>query len=159
MAVNEVAVNGAVGGDPLEQLGFLLARHGAIANSRVQCAFASCGLAPRPGVTLMLLGRCGSMGQQDLVAALEVDPSIMVGILNDLESAQLVKRRRDSSDRRRHIVAITDQGRALLVKTQAAVDEVERDLFADLSPAEVAALRGLLARVRTSPGDEVCSEQ
>ncbi|MFI8182144.1 MarR family winged helix-turn-helix transcriptional regulator [Actinacidiphila glaucinigra] len=158
MAVNEIAIEGAAGGDPLEQLGFLLARHGAVANSRVQRAFGSCGLAPRAGATLMLLGGCGSMGQQGLVAALEVDPSIMVAILNDLESAQLVERRRDPADRRRHIVAITDRGRGVLAEARAAVDEVERGLFGDLSPEEIAALRGLLARVRTLPGDEVCSE-
>jgi DNA-binding MarR family transcriptional regulator len=158
MAANENTVEGAAGAGPLEQLGFLLARHGAIANSRVQHAFASCGLAPRAGATLMVLGGCGSMGQQGLVAALEVDPSIMVAILNDLESAQLVERRRDPADRRRHIVGITDQGRAVLAEARAAVDDVERGLFGDLSAQEVATLRGLLARVRTSPGDEVCPE-
>ncbi|MGW2938214.1 MarR family winged helix-turn-helix transcriptional regulator [Streptomyces sp. NPDC001156] len=159
MTGNEIAVEDAAGGDPLERLGFLLARHGAIANNRVQRAFASCSLAPRAGATLMLLGRCGSMGQQGLVAALEVDPSIMVAILNDLESAQLVERRRDPSDRRRHIVAITDRGRGVLAEAQTAVDEVERTLFGDLSPQEMTALRALLARVRTSPGDAVCAEQ
>lgn len=158
MAANEIVVD-AADGDPLEQLGFLLARHGAIANSRVQHAFASCSLAPRQGAALMLLGKCGSMGQQALVAALEVDPSIMVAILNDLESARLVERRRDPSDRRRHIVAITEEGRGVLSKAQEAVTEVEQGLFGDFSPEEVAVLRGLLARVRTSRGDEVCSEE
>ncbi|MEU2494980.1 MarR family winged helix-turn-helix transcriptional regulator [Streptomyces sp. NPDC007883] len=145
--------------DPLDRLGFLLARNGAIANSRVHHAFESCGLAARQGTTLMLLGKSGFMSQQALAAALSVDPSVMVAILNDLESARLVERRRDPSDRRRHIVAITEAGRRQLAKAQEAVAEVEQGLFADLTPEEVAALRGLLARVRTSPDDEVCSEQ
>jgi DNA-binding MarR family transcriptional regulator len=156
--VNEIVAD-AADGDPLEQLGFLLARHGAIANSRVQGAFASCGLASRQAATLMLLGKCGFMSQQALVAALEVDPSIMVAILNDLESAQLVERRRDPSDRRRHIVAITDEGRRVMAKAQDAVNEVEQGLFGDFSPEEIVVLRGLLARVRTSPGDPACSEE
>ncbi|MEU6709338.1 MarR family winged helix-turn-helix transcriptional regulator [Streptomyces wuyuanensis] len=145
--------------DPLDRLGFLLARNGAIANSRVHHAFETCGLAARQGTTLMLLGRSGFMSQQALAAALSVDPSVMVAILNDLESARLVERRRDPSDRRRHIVAITEAGRRQLAKAQEAVAEVEQGLFADLTPDEVAALRGLLARVRTSPSDEVCTEQ
>ncbi|MER7817583.1 MarR family winged helix-turn-helix transcriptional regulator [Streptomyces sp. NPDC096153] len=145
--------------DPLDRLGFLLARNGAIANSRVHHAFESCGLAARQGTTLMLLGKSGFMSQQALAAALSVDPSVMVAILNDLESARLVERRRDPSDRRRHIVAITEAGRRQLARAQEAVAEVEQGLFADLTPEEVAALRGLLARVRTSPDDEVCSEQ
>ncbi|MFG2755012.1 MarR family winged helix-turn-helix transcriptional regulator [Streptomyces wuyuanensis] len=145
--------------DPLDRLGFLLARNGAIANSRVHHAFETCGLAARQGTTLMLLGRSGFMSQQALAAALSVDPSVMVAILNDLESARLVERRRDPSDRRRHIVAITEAGRRQLAKAQEAVAEVEQGLFADLTPDEVAALRRLLARVRTSPSDEVCTEQ
>ncbi|MEU4130585.1 MarR family winged helix-turn-helix transcriptional regulator [Streptomyces wuyuanensis] len=145
--------------DPLDRLGFLLARNGAIANSRVHHAFETCGLAARQGTTLMLLGKSGFMSQQALAAALSVDPSVMVAILNDLESARLVERRRDPSDRRRHIVAITEAGRRQLARAQEAVAEVEQGLFADLTPDEVAALRGLLARVRTSPSDEVCTEQ
>jgi DNA-binding MarR family transcriptional regulator len=145
--------------DPLDRLGFLLARNGAIANSRVHHAFETCGLAARQGTTLMLLGKSGFMSQQALAAALSVDPSVMVAILNDLESSRLVERRRDPADRRRHIVAITEAGRRQLAKAQEAVAEVEQGLFADLTPAEVAALRGLLARVRTSPSDEVCTEQ
>ncbi len=145
--------------DPLDRLGFLLARNGAIANSRVHHAFETCGLAARQGTTLMLLGKSGFMSQQALAAALSVDPSVMVAILNDLESARLVERRRDPSDRRRHIVAITEAGRRQLAKAQEAVAEVEQGLFADLTPDEVAALRGLLARVRTSPSDEACTEQ
>src|SRR3954453_22618427 len=94
----------------VDQLGFLLARHGANASNRVWQAFATCGLAPRQGASLLLLGRSGNLGQQALSTALEVDPSILVGILNDLESARLVERRRDPSDRRRHIVAITEEG-------------------------------------------------
>ncbi|MFG3305243.1 MarR family winged helix-turn-helix transcriptional regulator [Streptomyces wuyuanensis] len=149
----------AADSDPLDRLGFLLARHGAIANSRVHHAFETCGLALRQGTALMLLGTSGFMSQRTLAATLEVDPSIMVGILNDLESAHLVERRRDPSDRRRHIVAITQEGRCLLAKAQQAVTDVEEGLFADLAPEEITALRGLLARVRTSPRDPVCFEQ
>ncbi|WP_244291980.1 MarR family winged helix-turn-helix transcriptional regulator [Streptomyces wuyuanensis] len=158
MTVDETMA-AAADSDPLDRLGFLLARHGAIANSRVHHAFETCGLALRQGTALMLLGSSGFMSQRTLAATLEVDPSIMVGILNDLESAHLVERRRDPSDRRRHIVAITQEGRCLLAKAQQAVTDVEEGLFADLAPEEIAALRGLLARVRTSPRDPVCFEQ
>ncbi|MFI1469342.1 MarR family winged helix-turn-helix transcriptional regulator [Streptomyces wuyuanensis] len=158
MTVDETMAT-AADSDPLDRLGFLLARHGAIANSRVHHAFETCGLALRQGTALMLLGTSGFMSQRTLAATLEVDPSIMVGILNDLESVHLVERRRDPSDRRRHIVAITQEGRCLLAKAQQAVTDVEEGLFADLTPEEIGELRGLLARVRTSPRDPVCFEQ
>jgi DNA-binding MarR family transcriptional regulator len=158
MTVNET-VTGAGGRDPLQRLGFLLARHGAITNSRVHDAFETCGLAARQGMTLMLLGKSGSMGQKALAGALEVDPSVLVGVLNCLETSGLVERRRDPADRRRHIVAITEEGRSLLAKAQEAVTVVEQGLFADLTPEEVTALRGLLAKVRTTPGDPECTKQ
>ncbi|MEU2113535.1 MarR family winged helix-turn-helix transcriptional regulator [Streptomyces sp. NPDC019507] len=159
MTVDDIAAAVAADSDPLDRLGFLLARNGAIANSRVHHALESCGLALRQGTTLMLLGTSGFMSQRALATTLEVDPSILVGVLNDLESAHLVERRRDPSDRRRHIVAITEEGRCLLAKAHQAVTEVEEGLFADLTPEEVTSLRGLLARVRTSPRDPVCFEQ
>ncbi|WP_234389120.1 MULTISPECIES: MarR family winged helix-turn-helix transcriptional regulator [Streptomyces] len=144
--------------DPMNRLGFLLARHGAIANNQVRQAFAECGLGPRQGTTLMLLGQSGAMAQQALAAKLQVDASIMVGILNELESSRFVERRRDPSDRRRHIVAITDAGRDVLAKARGAVSDVEQGLFGDLSPEEITVLRGLLARIRTSHSDEACAE-
>ncbi|MGW1888116.1 MarR family winged helix-turn-helix transcriptional regulator [Streptomyces sp. NPDC001970] len=144
--------------DPLDRLGFLLARHGAIASSRVEHAFSLCGLTPRQGTTLILLGRSGNMSQRNVAGALEVDPSVLCGILNDLEAAHFVERRRDPADRRRHIVTITEAGSRVLAKTQDAIAEVEQELFADFAPEELSTLRGLLIRVRTSMSDLVCTE-
>ncbi|QOV47838.1 winged helix-turn-helix transcriptional regulator [Streptomyces chromofuscus] len=142
----------------LDRLGFLLARHGAAADSRIRRALEGFRLTPRQGTALILLGQSGSMGQQALAAALDVDPSVMVGILNDLEAARLVERRRDRSDRRRHIVAITDEGDCLLAKTRQAVTDVEQEMFGRLSPEEVATLRGLLLRIETSRNEPACTE-
>ncbi|WP_240980656.1 MULTISPECIES: MarR family winged helix-turn-helix transcriptional regulator [Streptomyces] len=144
--------------DLLDRLGFLLARHGAVADNRIRHALEGCRLTPRQGTTLILLGKSGSMGQQALAAALDVDASVMVGILNELESAGLVERRRDRSDRRRHIVAITDEGNCLLAKTHQAVTEVEQELFGRLSPEEIATLRRLLLRIETPPDEPSCTE-
>ncbi|WP_053760376.1 MULTISPECIES: MarR family winged helix-turn-helix transcriptional regulator [Streptomyces] len=144
--------------DPLNRLGFLLARHGASSNDQVRRAFTECGLGPRQGMTLMLLGQSGAVAQQALAAKLQIDASVVVGILNELESSQLVERRRDPSDRRRHIVDITDKGRDVLTKAREAVSDVERSLFGGLSQEEITVLRELLARIRTSPSDEACSE-
>ncbi|MFG3660840.1 MarR family winged helix-turn-helix transcriptional regulator [Streptomyces sp. NPDC047706] len=144
--------------DLLDRLGFLLARHGAVADSRIRRALEGFRLTPRQGTALILLGTSGSMGQQALAAALGVDPSVMVGILNELESARLAERRRDPSDRRRHIVAITSEGRCLLAKTDQAVTDVEQRLFGHLSPEEIATLRSLLLRIETPADEPACTE-
>ncbi|NYI05337.1 MarR family winged helix-turn-helix transcriptional regulator [Allostreptomyces psammosilenae] len=138
-------------GSPTDRLGLLLARHGTAAESRIRAALAATGLKPRQAMALTFLAD-GPVTQRALTEQLECDPSVLVAILNDLEDHALVHRRRDPGDRRRHIVEITPEGLAALRSTDAAVAEVERQLFADLSDDERTTLRALLSRVRT-PGD------
>ncbi|WP_434589239.1 MarR family winged helix-turn-helix transcriptional regulator [Streptomyces sp. A5-4] len=138
-------------GTPLDRLGFLLARHGAITDTRIRHALGVAGQTPRHAMTLMYLD-AGPMSQQTLIERLEVDPSQLVGILNDLERDELAQRRRDPADRRRHIVEMTPAGAAALRLMNKALDEVERALFADLSECDRKSLRDLLGRIRT-PAD------
>ncbi len=141
-----------------ERTGFLLARHGGIANARLRQALGLAGLSPRHGMTLTRLAETGSMTQQSLLDVLGVDASVLVTVHNQLEDEGLVQRRRDPADRRRHIVEITPAGSAALDKVDAAVDQVERDLFATLTAEQVGQLHELLARVRTSVNDPACTE-
>jgi DNA-binding MarR family transcriptional regulator len=113
------------------------------------------GLGPRHGATLIRLARLGPTSQQDLIDALAIDASSLVALLNDLERDGLATRTRDPSDRRRHIVEITPQGREAVCAVENAIAEVERDTFAALSDDEVAQLQGLLGRLRTY-GDAIC---
>src|ERR671925_1509231 len=55
--------------------------------------------------------REGRRSQQDLCIAMHLDPNNCVLLLNELEGAGYVERRRDPADRRRHIVEITAAGR------------------------------------------------
>ena len=67
----------------------------------------------------------------------------------------MAQRHRNPADRRRHIVEITPAGADMLITVDAAV---ERDLFADLADDEMAYLRDLLGRIRTTPDDPACAE-
>lgn len=142
-----------------ERVSFLLARHGGIMNARIKGALGVIGYSSRQGATLLTLGDgIGRMSQQALGETMGFDPSVLVGILNDLEAAGLLERRRDPADRRRHIVAITAKGEHALVDIRMALVDVERELFADLTPNELATLCGLLSRVRTRADDSSCDE-
>jgi DNA-binding MarR family transcriptional regulator len=139
-----------------DRLGYLLGRHGLIANSRIRDALALLGLGPRQSVVLTQLAR-GPMTQQAIIEQLGIDPSLVVNVLNDLEGKGLAIRRRDPSDRRRHIVEITTRGRKAEASAERSIAGVEADLFADLDPPELATLHSLLLRVKTRTDDPVCA--
>lgn len=153
----EPAGSPASPGDPDHRLGFLLAYHGGITETVIRKALAATGLTPRKTMTLLQLAD-GPVTQKALIERLDVDPSVLVALLNDLEGDDLVRRRRDPADRRRHIVEITPEGTSRLRKSDIALDTVERELFADLSERELTTLRRLLDKLRTSPEDFSCTE-
>src|SRR5258708_27691463 len=98
--------SGNIVGGLLSSPGFQLAISGVAATRRFADAIATVGLKARQFFVLALLHDRGPMSQQALAEALEVDPSVLVGLLNPLEAEGLASRERDASDRRRHIVAI-----------------------------------------------------
>jgi DNA-binding MarR family transcriptional regulator len=67
--------------------------------------------------------------------------------IRNLERHGWIARRTDPSDARRHLVAVTASGIALLQRTKPALQRVKKRLLAALSPAEAALLLALLMRV------------
>lgn len=134
--------------EPMDRLSLLLARRGAMVDARVRAALGAGRLTPRHAMVLMYLASEPAC-QQMLVEMLEVDPSVLVSLLNDLERGGLIERRRDPADRRRHIVQITAAGTSTLTDVDAALAAAEDELFAGLSPDERETLRALLHRVST----------
>jgi DNA-binding MarR family transcriptional regulator len=84
--------------------------------------------------------------QQQLCEALWLDANNCVLLLNELEDLGYVERRRDPADRRRHVVELTDEGRAALERAERAQDSLGDELFASLSEEERATLRSMLSR-------------
>jgi DNA-binding MarR family transcriptional regulator len=98
---------------------------------------------------LMLLSylRAGAPAlQQHLCEALWLDPNNCVLLLNELEDLGYIERRRDPADRRRHVVDLTDEGRAALDRAERAQESIGEQMFAELSDEERATLRSLLGR-------------
>jgi DNA-binding MarR family transcriptional regulator len=114
------------------------------------------GLRPRHLIALKLLSERGPASQQGLAEALSLDPSNVVGLLNELEERGLITRRRDRADRRRHIVEVSSLGEDELALAYARLSDVEDDLLSALSTDERATLYDLLVRavgVRSPPCD------
>jgi len=104
------------------------------------------GLRPRHLIALRLLSEQGPVSQQGLADALSLDPSNVVGLLNELEERGLITRRRDPADRRRHIVELSAAGENELACTQTRLGLVEDELLSALSAEERDTLYRLLVR-------------
>lgn len=84
--------------------------------------------------------------QQGLAEMLMLDANNCVLLLNELDEAGYVERRRDPEDRRRHIVEITDAGLAALADSERRLDDLEDEVLANLSGPERRQLHELLAK-------------
>lgn len=103
------------------------------------------GMRLKAYMTLSSL-RDGPLSQSDLCITMHLDPNNCVLMLNDLEDAGYVERRRDPSDRRRHIVEMTPAGHKAMLLAERAMESLEDDVLGALAPEERDVLRGLLAR-------------
>jgi DNA-binding MarR family transcriptional regulator len=145
----------------VEQQSLVLINHLArIARRSFEAALTPLGLRPRHVVALTLLRDRGPMTQVALGETLCQDPTNLVGLLNELERAALLARRRDPADRRRHIVEISPEGGAVLARAEAALAAVQGEVLAALDAEERETLHRLLARATDREGAaRSCAEE
>ena len=128
--------------------GLLLALVGQDAMRRLREAHTAHSLSPRQFHLLGLLHDRGPLTQRELGALMDVDPSILVTLLNPLEADGYLSRDRDPSDRRRHVVTLAPAGARQLDRAAQAQRDAEDELFAGLTDAQREQLRGLLLILR-----------
>jgi DNA-binding MarR family transcriptional regulator len=104
------------------------------------------GLKLKDLAALAYLRDHGRVSQQALSVGLCTDANTCVLVLNELEAAGWVVRRRDPADRRRHLVEMTDEGLAALHGAERAQASIEDDVLAALAPEERDTLQNLLRR-------------
>lgn len=138
----------------LPSAGVLLALAGQEAMRRLRDVLADHDLTPRQLQVLALLQRHGATGQRELGRTLDVDPSVLVAMLNPLESDRLITRRRDPGDRRRHVVTLTAAGERRLAAAERSRIEIEDALFAPLDESARAQLQALLLALRDGFADD-----
>lgn len=126
---------------------FQLGMVGAVVSQRFADRIAPLELKPSHVGILTILANAPAQSQQDIATALNVVPSLIVRLVDRLESIGAVERTRDPNDRRRQSLRLTEHGRALYAECTAITHDMERDLLAGLSPAERTALIATLHRV------------
>jgi DNA-binding MarR family transcriptional regulator len=130
--------------------GLLLALLGQEAMRRLREAHNAHNLKPRQFQLLGLLHDHGAMAQRELGQTMDVDPSILVTLLNPLEADGFISRERDPVDRRRHVVTLTAAGQRHFDSATRAQREAEDALFAGLNEDQRQQLRSVLVALRDS---------
>jgi MarR family transcriptional regulator, lower aerobic nicotinate degradation pathway regulator len=123
---------------------FLLKRLGFIAKEQAMDAYESAGLGPYHHAVLIALGESSHKTQGAVADALGYDRGQMVGLLDELEEQGLVERHRDPSDRRRHIVRLTPEGKKALGRLRVVARQVEDEFLAPLDEQQRRELHALL---------------
>jgi DNA-binding MarR family transcriptional regulator len=102
------------------------------------------GMTALQYTALTVLERHAGMSSAQLARRSFVTAQSMADLIGALEARGLIERNRDHTDRRRLVVALTAEGRALLDRYREEVAALEASMVAGLSPDEVAALRHAL---------------
>lgn len=108
-----------------EFAGQLFFRLWRASHTRIAEGLESIGLTPALFGVLNVLGPRKGAIQQEIGSAMGIDPSTMVSLIDQLESAGLAKRRPCPTDRRAREVAITPKGRRLLQRGRRMAAQVE----------------------------------
>jgi len=103
----------------------------------------------RPGLfsLLVLADENPGICQMELGKHLGVDKASMVALLDRLEKAELIERRRSTDDRRRQGIFLTAAGGAALQRMAAAVRQLERQLASRYSKHELEQFLSFLQRM------------
>jgi DNA-binding MarR family transcriptional regulator len=126
---------------------FLIKRLGFVAKDKAMDAYERSGLHPYHHAVLAVLDEGSRETQGAIADALAYDRGQLVGLLDELEERNLVERRRDPADRRRHIVRMTPDGKRALAKLRALARGLEDDFLASLDQTERGRLHALLVRL------------
>jgi DNA-binding MarR family transcriptional regulator len=137
---------------PNRALAFLLAQVGAHAGDQFAERLKPIALTPAQAGVMRIISRSAGLTQQALCLHLSVVPSRLVVLIDELESRELVERRKKPEDRRSHALHLTEKGETLFLKLRRIAQEHQDALCASLSTEERDLLATLLSRIAEEQG-------
>src|SRR3954452_21693707 len=126
---------------------YLLARVGRSQQVRFAERMRMLDLRPKHFAVLNAIALSDGASQQEIGGHMGLDPSGLVGAIDELEGMGLVARRRDPADRRRYALGLTEDGNAMLRRARRLVTDRARELLGALDDEEVQTLVAVLAKV------------
>lgn len=103
-------------------------------------------------LVLLVFSRRGELPMGTMGERLQVHPTSITSIINRLEAAGLVNRRRDPADRRTVLAGVTEAGRRVVEEATATLVDADFGLAA-LDDDDLSGLSRLLRPVRVAAGD------
>lgn len=135
-----------------DQPAFLLAQVGAHAAARFAERLGALELSPPDAGILRLLRRAPGISQQELSTRLQIHPSRLVAILDNLEKRKLIERKPNMEDRRLYSLHLTKEGGEILERIGKVAREHQDALLSALSDEERCQLTELLRRIAYAQG-------
>lgn len=131
---------------------FVLSQLGFHVSQRFAEKIAPLGLVPPHVGILRMVGREPGQSQQALATKLGIPPNRLVGLIDELEARDLVRRERPPTDRRVFALHLTPDGEAMMERVQRIGIAHEREVTAALDDDERGTLVALLTRMADEQG-------
>jgi DNA-binding MarR family transcriptional regulator len=141
-----------------EMAGFLIAKAHAVFHERANEVVGTGRLQIKHFGCLTVIADEGPLSQQYLCARVRVDRTTMVAVVDELESAGLVERRRNPDDRRAYALEATDAGRAWIAEKRGALMAAQEELLSVLGESERRQLVDSLQRLLVSQPAELVAD-
>ena len=131
---------------------YMLARIFYAMRQRTEDALRPHNLTPMQFTILNSLKTWDGLSSAELSRRFRVTPQTMGEMVGNLERRALVARSQDPSNRRALKLSLTPAGDQLLDTCDSAMQAVEEEMFADMSPRDLEALRGRMIGLHSHLG-------
>ena len=128
-------------------VGLYLTRAARIVGRAFDDALTEAGGSAPMWLVLLNLKTRRIANQRELAAAVGVREATLTHHLNAMETEGLLTRRRDHTNRRIHVVELTEAGEAAFLRLRDAAIDFDRRLRVGIAEEEIAGLEGLLDRL------------
>ncbi len=134
--------------EPGKSLGYLVRDTNRLLSRALAAEIAIAGVGIGQWYFLRILWEEDGLTQRELSQRVGMMEPTTVTALNGMEKTGLISRVRNTDDRRKVNVYLTDKGRALKAQLLPRAAEVNARAAADLTPDEIDMLRRLLTKVK-----------
>ncbi|WP_439538494.1 MarR family winged helix-turn-helix transcriptional regulator [Sphingomonas sp.] len=141
-----------------DSLGFLISDVSRLLRKRFDERARLIGVTRQQWRTLSVLKRNEGSNQGMLAELLEVEPITLGRMIDRLEEAGWVERRRDPGDRRVWRIHLTDAAQPILLQLKGIADSLFVDAADGISVADQAKLHALLEQLRANLNPDQSNE-